>query len=87
MGTLRTGLGALVAAGLILVCGCKHDTNLKPPKEDAVYRLPPNDPRYSQLPQYPEKTLNEFPERDPNAGQNVSPAGGSRLGMSGMGAH
>jgi hypothetical protein len=76
----------VLAALLILVCGCKHDKNLQPPKEDAVYRLPPNDPRYSQLPQYPEKTLNDFPERDPNAGQNMGPGGASRVGMSGMGS-
>ena len=84
MGTRRTGLGAVVAALLLLIAGCKHDNNLKPPKEEPVYRLPPNEARYNQYPPYPEKTLNDFPERDPNAGQALSP-GQSRIGQAGMG--
>jgi hypothetical protein len=86
MGTLRTGLGALAAALLILAAGCKHDNIVKPPKEDPVFRLPPNENRYASAPDYPEKTLNDFPKRDPNAGM-LSPAGGSKFGMQGPGSH
>jgi hypothetical protein len=64
MGRLRTGLLVLGAAHLALFVGCKHDTTLKPPKEDAVYRLPPDDPRYSTYVKYPDGTLNQFPKRD-----------------------
>ena len=85
MGTLRIGLGALAAA-LLILGGCKHDSNLKPPKEDPVFRLPPDEKRYASAPDYPERTLNEFPKRDPNAGM-LSPAGGSKFGMQGPGAH
>jgi hypothetical protein len=54
----------LGAAFVALFVGCKHDNTLKPPKEDPVYRLPPDDPRYSQLPKYPDNTMNKFPKRD-----------------------
>jgi hypothetical protein len=88
MGRTGTGLGALAAALLLLFSGCKHDNNLKPPKEDPVYRLPPDDPRYSQYPKYPDKTLNDFPKRDQMPGEDgPSPGGGSRLGMTTPGAH
>jgi hypothetical protein len=87
MGRSRTGLVVLGAAQLALFFGCKHDTTLKPPKEDAVYRLPPDDPRYSTYIKYPDGTLNQFPKRDqtlvddPTAGRTP----GSRMSMTGPG--
>jgi hypothetical protein len=87
MGKTRTGLLVVGAAQLALFLGCKNDTTLKPPKEDAVYRLPPDDPRYSSYVKYPDGTLNQFPKRDqslldnPTAGKTP----GSRMGMTGAG--
>jgi hypothetical protein len=87
MGRTRTGLLVLGAAHLALFFGCKHDTTLKPPKEDPVYRLPPDDTRYSSYPKYPDGTLNQFPKRDESA--LTDPAStrtpGSRMGMTGPG--
>jgi hypothetical protein len=79
------GLGALGATLLILYSGCKHDDKtLKPPKEDAVYRLPPDDSRYSGPPKYPDGTLNKFPKRDmPGADDPGARGPGSRFGMGG----
>ena len=66
-----------------MLAGCKHDNNLKPPKEDPVYRLPPNDPRYSGPPKFPDNTLNQFPKRvDPG---DVDPAAKSPTHNMGMG--
>jgi hypothetical protein len=49
---------------LALFLGCEHDKNLKPPKEDAAYRLPPaDDARYSSVPKFPDKEMNKFPNR------------------------
>ncbi|HKI35740.1 MAG TPA: hypothetical protein VKA46_28050 [Gemmataceae bacterium] len=67
MGRTRIGVLVLSAALLILGWGCKHDNALKPPKEEAAYRLPPDDPRYSEFPQFPPKELNKYPKRDPAA--------------------
>jgi hypothetical protein len=87
MGRTRTGLLVLAAVQLALFVGCKNDTTLKPPKEDAAFRLPPDDPRYSTYVKYPDGTLNQFPKRDqtltdsPMAGKTP----GSRMNMSGPG--
>jgi hypothetical protein len=87
MGRLRTGLLVLGAAGLALFVGCKHDSTLKPPKEDAVFRLPPDDPRYSSVIKYPDGTLNQFPKRDQSLVTDPmqAQAPGNRMGMGGMG--
>ncbi len=80
-----TRLGVLGAGLLILFLGCKHDNNLKPPKEDPVYRLPPDDPRYNSVIKYPDNTLNQFPKRDPSAVDDPSARNPSRFGMGGAG--
>jgi hypothetical protein len=89
MGGSRTGLLLLGAALLALFVGCKHDNTLKPPKEDAVYRLPPDgDTRYTSLPKYPDGTLNQFPKRDDSFTNDPSTAhqpGGRMMGMNGPG--
>jgi hypothetical protein len=87
MARSRTALLVLGAAGLALFVGCKHDTTLKPPKEDAVYRLPPDDARYSQYVKYPDGTLNQFPKRDETLLDDPAKSHqpGSRMGMGGMG--
>jgi hypothetical protein len=85
MGKTETRLGVLAAALLILFLGCKHDTTLKPPKEDPVYRLPPDEARYSSPPKFPDNTLNQFPKRDPSALDDPSTRTPSRFGMSGPG--
>jgi hypothetical protein len=82
MGRLRTGLLVLGAAHLALFVGCKHDTTLKPPKEDAVYRLPPDDPRYASYVKYPDGTLNQFPKRD----QSLLDTPATAMGPGGRGA-
>jgi hypothetical protein len=73
---------------LILFAGCNHDKNLKPPKEEAVYRLPPDDPRYSNPPKFPDSTLNKFPKRDMpglDDGSGGSPASKFGMGAPGLG--
>jgi hypothetical protein len=86
MSRTRSGLGVLGAAVLILFAGCNHDKNLKPPKEDPVYRLPPDDPRYSSYPKYPDSTLNKFPKRDMPGQDDPSASPASRFGMGTPGA-
>jgi hypothetical protein len=87
MGRTETSLVVLGAALLVLF-GCKHDNNLKPPKQDPQYVLPPNDPRYSTYPKFPDSTLNKWPKRDPAAEDPSSDAAKNRrpnMGMTGMG--
>ncbi len=81
----RTGLLVLGAAQLALFAGCKHDNTLKPPKEDAVYRLPPDDQRYCQYVKYPDGTLNQFPKRDQSFVNDPSMAHQSGSRMMGAG--
>jgi hypothetical protein len=84
----RTGTGLVVlGAALLVFLGCKHDETLKPPKQDPVYNLPPNDQRYSSYPKFPDNTLNQFPKRyDPEGPDAGSPASkGGRPSMGGMG--
>ncbi len=86
MARSRTGLLLLGAAGLALFVGCKHDNNIKPPKEEAVYRLPPDDPRYSTYVKFPEGTLNQFPKRDQSLVDDPAMAHQTGPRMMGMGA-
>jgi hypothetical protein len=86
MGRTATRLGVLSAALLILFLGCKHDDNLKPPKQDPQYNLPPDDSRYSSYPKFPDSTLNQFPKRDPSAADDPSAKSPSRFGMGGPGS-
>jgi hypothetical protein len=61
----RTGTPLVVlGAALLILFGCKHDDNLKPPKQDPQFGLPPNDPRYSSYPKFPDSTLNKWPKKD-----------------------
>ena len=87
MGRTRTGLLVLGAAHLALFLGCKHDNTLKPPQEDPVYRLPPDDTRYSSYIKYPDGTLNQFPKRDQSLLDDPTAirSPGSRMGMGGPG--
>jgi hypothetical protein len=70
-----------------MLVGCKHDDTLKPPKQDPVYNLPPNDSRYSGPVKFPDSTLNKFPKRDNTDDADGGPlnAKGPRPGMGGMG--
>jgi hypothetical protein len=61
MGAMRRGLSGLGAA-LLGLSGCWWSTGpqMKPPPPPAEYVLPPaDDPRFSQPPAYPDKTLNQ----------------------------
>ena len=84
MGRKGNGLVVLGAALLVFV-GCQHDKNLKPPKQDPQYNLPPNDPRYSSYPKFPDNTLNQFPNRAAPGADEPGPQGPSKFGMSGPG--
>ena len=88
MGRTGTGLVVLCAA-LLGLAGCKHDDTLKPPKQDPVYNLPPdNDPRYSGPVKFPDSTLNKFPKRDSTldgSDGGMPNAKGPRPSMGGMG--
>ena len=82
MGRTGTTL-AVLGAAMLLHLGCKHDEALKPQKQDPVYNLPPNDPRYSSYPKYPENTLNQFPNRSAPGADDLG--GGQTPGKFGMG--
>jgi hypothetical protein len=83
----RTGTGLVVlGAALLVLYGCKHDDNLKPPKQDPQYNLPPNDPRFSTYPKFPDNTLNKWPKREPpGADDPAAPKGPPRFGGGGPG--
>jgi hypothetical protein len=84
MGRTRIGALVLMIVVLVLFWGCKHDDALKPPKEVAEYRLPPNDPRFSEYPRFPDKEMNKFPKRDQSAEDPMNRMP-SRFGMGGPG--
>lgn len=61
----RTWLGML-ALGLtttLLGCTTTRSHKLKPPPLEEEFRLPPDDPRYSQAPRFPKETLNQAPKK------------------------
>jgi hypothetical protein len=87
-----------LGAGLLLAAGCKTPApNLKPPpRPEELVSTPADDSRFSKPVQYPEDTLNQFPNKkkdDSNkngfgaGGMNGGGMGGGMGGMSpgGMG--
>jgi hypothetical protein len=72
-------------AVLLSLSGCANEKTIRPPVIEQEYVLPPNDPRYSRFPQYPEKTLNNWPKKDTANDMNGPPAGFSRPGRMGAG--
>jgi hypothetical protein len=86
-----TGLGCLIGS-LFGLAGCwTTDSHItKPPPPPAEYRIPPtDDPRFSQPPQYPEKTLNKGPKKgsDPMMPGSLRGPGSARYGGPGMGGY
>ena len=39
--------------------GCKHEAILRPPKNPEEYKVPPDDPRYTNAPMLPNQYLNQ----------------------------
>ncbi len=86
----RTRTGQMVlAAALFYLSGCLGTAHLKPPKPDPEFRLPPqDDPRFSEYPKFPEKTLNNFPKKPQAPDEFGSPgatSGRPRFGAGGPG--
>lgn len=86
----RTWLGVL-ALGLATLLGCTttRSHKFKPPPLEEEYRLPPDDPRYSQAPRFPKETLNQAPKKPdldtPAGGLTTRQPGMMGTGGSGMG--
>lgn len=81
-----------LGTGLLIAAGCKTpQPNLKPPPHPEELTVPPqDDPRFSKPPAYPEDTLNQFPNKKKQSGNQGPPRtgfGGSGMGggMGGMG--
>ena len=63
----RTGLFVLGAA-LLALGGCASDSHLQAKRPEHEYVLPPtDDPRFSTYPKFPEKTLNNWPKKEPDS--------------------
>jgi len=72
MRRMWSGLSCL--ASVLAVWGCATtEPNLKPPKQPEELRLPPDEKRYSQPPQFPDGTLNQ---NAPKAGNPMQPGSG-----------
>ncbi len=83
MRPMQAGL-YVIGAVLLALSGCANDNQLKPPVLEHQYVLPPtDDPRFSSYPSYPEKTLNAWPKKDPNADMGTPPPSFSRSGRGG----
>lgn len=80
MGMQCLGIALLALTG----CYTTGSSKLKPPPHEEEYRIPPDDKRYSQAPQFPKETLNQGPKKsDLDDPQGLPARGQSKMGMMG----
>ena len=72
-------------AALLAHAGCKHDPILRPQKNAEEFRIPPDEPRYTNPSEPPKDTLNPDPGNKYKSGDSRGPgAPGSPGNPSGL---